>query len=396
MSNYDVEYIAAPIDTDPADLLNDAYTYIQTIIPGWTPSDGHLDVWLLQSISSIASESRDVASGVTRDIFRWYGAYLLGIQPLDATAATSTTTWTMTDTGGYTIFAGTQVAITDPDGNVIPFVTVDDIQIFPGSLATAVGAVAIMAAEPGEDGTGLGVSGDIIDLLDPLAFVDHVRLEATTSGGQDAELDDVYLNRLSAQLQLLAPRPILPQDFAAFAMNIPGVYRATAIDLYNPNTATYNNDRTVSVAVMDANGAACSTAVKNAVDADLQARREVNFLVFVIDPTYTTIKVTANVQGLKGLGQTTLQADITSALQSYLSPANWGTSATNPQVWINSVYVRYLEISNVINNVAGVDYIISLTIGAGAGAMGTSDITMTGVAPLPTPGAMSVTVQPGV
>ena len=394
MSSFETEYIVAPIDTDPQDLLSDAYSFIQSVIPGWTPSDGHLDVWLLQSIASIAAESRDVASEVTKSIFRWYGAYLIGLQPIDATAATSTTTWTMTDTGGYLIPSGTQVGIDDGLGNVIPFLTNDDIQVFPGSLATAVGAVEITAADPGSDSQGLGTPGDIIELLDPLTFVDHVTLEETTDGGQDAELDDVYLNRLSATLQLLAPRPILPQDFAVFAQQIPGVYRATAIDLYNPNTATYNNDRTVSVAVMDENGQPCSSTVKSAVDADLQARREVNFLVYVIDPTYTTIKVTSTVQALSGYDPTTLQTNIVSALNSYLSPANWGVSQTDPQAWINQVNVRYLEISNVINNVPGVDYIVSLTIGAGAGAMGTADLVMSGVAPLPQPGTMTIAVTP--
>lgn len=394
MSSLETEYITLPVDTDPQDILNDAYTFIQTVIPGWTPSDGHLDVWLLQSIASVASESRDVASAVTRSIFRWYGAYLIGLPPIDATAATSTTTWTMVDNQGYLIPAGTQVGIIDPDGNIIPFETTDDVSVYPGSTATAVGAVTIQASDPGADGNAIGTAGSQINLIDPLAFVDTVTLEAVTSGGQDAESDDAYLNRLSAQLQLLAPRPIVPEDFAIFARNIPGVYRATAIDLYNPGPPIVTNaDRTVSVAITDENGQPCSASVKAAVDADLQARREVNFNVFVIDPTYTTIAVTTTVQGLSGWDAPTTQSAIVTALQAYFNPANWGQSDSDPQAWINTPTVRYLEVSQVINSVPGVDYIVSLTIGAPT--MGTADLTMAGVAPLPEPGTMTVTVTPG-
>lgn len=395
LSSLESEYISVPIDTDPQDILNDAYSFIQNVIPGWTPSDGHLDVWLLQSVASVASESRDVASEVTRSIFRWYGAYLIGLPPIDATAATSETTWTMIDSGGYTVPGGTQVAITDDYGNVIPFETMDDITVFPGSNVTAVGAVNIIASAPGADGNAIGTAGSNIELLDPLTFVDHIVLEAVTSGGQDAETDDDYLNRLSSTLQMLAPRPILPEDFSVFARNIPGVWRATTLDGYNPTTATYNNPRTVSIAVIDQDGNACSTSVKNAVLADLEARREVNFQIYVIDPTYTTIKVTATIQALSGWDITSVQADIEAALNSYLSPATWGTTQLDQRAWVNNVNIRYLEISTVINNVNGVDYIASLTIGAGAGAMGTADLVMSGVAPLPQPGTMTITVTPG-
>jgi uncharacterized phage protein gp47/JayE len=300
----------------------------------------------------------------------------------------------MVDNQGYLIPAGTQVGIIDPDGNIIPFETTDDVSVYPGSTATAVGAVTIQASDPGADGNAIGTAGSQINLIDPLAFVDTVTLEAVTSGGQDAESDDAYLNRLSAQLQLLAPRPIVPEDFAIFARNIPGVYRATAIDLYNPGPPIVTNaDRTVSVAITDENGQPCSASVKAAVDADLQARREVNFNVFVIDPTYTTIAVTTTVQGLSGWDAPTTQSAIVTALQAYFNPANWGQSDSDPQAWINTPTVRYLEVSQVINSVPGVDYIVSLTIGAPT--MGTADLTMAGVAPLPEPGTMTVTVTPG-
>jgi hypothetical protein len=388
------DYISLPIETDPEDILDDAYSHLQAVIPGWVPADGNLDVWLLQSISAIAAESRDVASDVPRSIFRWFGANLVKLPPVDASAATSQTTWTLIDNLGHTIPAGTLVGIPDATGEIIPFETREDVVVYPGTSATAAGAVGITAVTPGTESTNLGTGGSVIQLLDPLDFVNTVTLTATTSGGVDAESDEDYLNRLAAQLQLLSPRPILPNDFAVFARNVSGVWRATSIDGYNPNTGTFNNPRTITIAAVDENGNAVSTAVKNAIDADLQARREVNFLVFVTDPTYTTIAVTYRVQALSSYTIALVKSEVDASLAGYLNPGTWGIAEGDSRSWISRNIVRYLEIAQVINDVRGVDYIVSLTIGVQGGAMSTADVTLTGVAPLPRVGTLNGTVDP--
>jgi len=375
-----LDYIVYPIDTDPIDLLDDAYSYMQTVIPGWTPSDGQLDVQLLQSNATIASESRDVASGVPRSIFRWFGANMMNIQPIDATSASSSVTFTMLDNLGYTVPSGTQLGLTDPFGEVIAFGTSNDLIIFPGNTT---GTVNISALIQGADGSGLGTAGGPIDLLDPLTFVDHVILTAVTTGGQDAETDDEYLNRLSAELSLLAPRPILPQDFVVFAKEIPGVYRATVLNLYDPNTGTYTNDRTVTIAAVDQNGNPVSASIKADLIADLQSRREVNFKIFAIDPTMNPMAVSYRVTALPGITTATVRTNVFAAIHSYLNPATWG-SVSGGTDWTNVSTVRYLELAQAINNAEGVDFITSLTFNKKGSALGTADITLTGVAPLPT------------
>ena len=54
------------------------------------------------------------------------------------------------------------------------------------------------------------------------------------------------------------------------------------------------------IVVCDVAGEPCSGDVKAAVKADLEAKREVNFLFFVLDPTYTTIHVKWAVVPLPG------------------------------------------------------------------------------------------------
>jgi hypothetical protein len=289
-----------------------------------------------------------------------------------------------------------------------------------------------------------------------------------TAGGIDAEPDDVYLSRLTDELTLLAPRPILPVDFAIMARDVTGVTRATALDGYDPTatitgrtgtttsgspnvtaiaasmtgitagqaisgagipagtyvisvnagastlvmsknatasatgvaltfTGTFGNAREISVAAVDALGNPVSSAVKGNIDALLQSRREVNFIVNVIDPTYTQIDVTYTVKALTGYDATDVQTRVNQALSNYLSPVNWGgdffgTGVVTEQTWVNQTTVRYLELAQVINEVPGVDYIVSLTFGIHGGTLGTSDLVLLGPIAMPNPGTMTGTV----
>jgi uncharacterized phage protein gp47/JayE len=385
-------YIELPIDTDPEDVLADAYAQLQDMIPGWQPASGNLDVWILMAISATAAESREVVSTVSKSIFRWYGNSLVNIPPVDAAPAYATTTWTVVDANGYFIPGGTQVGISDPDtGEVIPFETQADYTVPPGVTMTPAGDIQIIATDPGADGNSLGPD---VELIDPLNFVTSIVTVAPTSGGQDAESDDDYLNRLTAELQLMAPRPILPNDFAVFARDIPGAWRALAIDLYNPGPPpTTNTPRCVTIIAVDQNGQPVSSTVKAAIDADLQARREVNFLVFEADATLTQIDVTYTAVALAGYDKPTLMGSINTALQSYLSPATWGTLQNDTRAWRQITVVRYLEIAQVINDTNGVDYISTLTLGIHGGSMASSDVNLPGLAPLPEYGTITGTVN---
>lgn len=381
-------YIELPIETDPQDIMDDFVTFMQTIVPGWEPGAGNLDTWLAQAMSAAAAESRDVASAIPRSIFRWFGATLINLPPLDDTAASVATTWTMKDNAGYTIPLGTQVSIAKTGDEVFAFETVTDTVIPAGS--TVANNVLVVAVTPGADSSGLGTIGGTIQLIDPLAFVSSVTQNAVTGGGVDAETDDEYLGRLTSYLQLIAPRPILPNDFAVFARNIPGVFRATAIDGYSPGPPpTFTNARTVAVAAIDEQGNPVDSTHKAAIQADLQARREVNFIVNVVDPTVNAIDVTYKVQTLPGFDPTSVVASINAALASYLSPAIWGSEGQGSNLWVNKTIIRYLEVAQVINEVPGVDYITTtgvnydLTIAIHGNTLARQDITMTGVAPLP-------------
>lgn len=251
------KFIRYPIETNPTTLAEAVYAYIQARAAQWSPNDGALDVWIIQGLTAIAAELRELATDVPTDIFRYYGASLIGLPPLDDTPSTVSSTWAVINTAGYTIPAGTQVGIRDSAGNIVPFEVVTSVVIPPGSAATAAGGVTLRssgtgAATAGLAGVGANFGDGYVTLLDVLDFVTNVTLTGVTTGGVDAEDDDVYLDRLATRLRLLSTRPVLPADFATLARDIAGVYRVVAIDLYNPihNLLTANQ----SDAETDASG----------------------------------------------------------------------------------------------------------------------------------------------
>jgi hypothetical protein len=383
-------YIPVPVETEPVDLAAEAIDYLQAKVPGWLPADGNLETWLIEALAQIAGELRTLAALVPDSIFGYYGASILGLPPYPAVQATARTTWTAVDAAGYTVQAGTVISITPPASPTSFGFTVDaDFQILAGQ--TQAGSVPCTALEAGVDASGLTGS---VAVIDQLTFISGVTLDAATSGGQDAETTDAYLSRLSALLTLLTPRPILPQDFAVLAQRtVAAVARAVAIDLYNPGPPINANcPRCVSVAIVDSDGEACSPTVKTEVDNLLQSAREVNFLVFVLDPAYTTIDAQFDLQSYPGYDPADVAARVISQLTGYLTPGNWGVPPygdTSTRSWINQTSVRYLELSEQINRVDGVHYINTLALRAAGGTFGQADVALAGVAPLPRPGSIT-------
>jgi hypothetical protein len=378
------DYLTFDIETDPDTLAQDAFDYLADRVPGWQPSDGNLDTWIIEATARMAAEVADVAAVVPASIFRAFGASIVGLPAQEATNASAASTWTVRDASGYTIPAGTPVGITGPDGTVVAFETVADALVAPGQTTKS---VPLVATDAGAAGSGLNGA---ISRLDSLDFVTLVTLDGVTSGGVDAEADVDYLARLSSTLRLLAPRPILPNDFAVMARSVAGVGRTLAIDGYNPDSGTFNNERTIAVAVADSTGEAVSSGVRDAVDALLQAQREVNFVVRVISPTYTAIAVTFTAVRYPGFDTVDVHDRAIAALTEYLSPANWGTpdSGDAADAWLLTPVVRYLEVASRLNQVEGLNYLTALTVNGG-----TVDVALAGAAPLPRPGVLTGTVN---
>jgi len=393
-------YISYPIDSNTQDILDAAYALIKSKVPDWLENDGNLDTWIIQAMAAQASDLKGIALDVPDTIFMYFGSQLMGIPPLDATSSTVPSTWTMSDTLGHTIPAGTQVAITDAVGQQHAFQTTADFTVPAGQSATAVGGVTLTSIEAGADMTGLGGNGYVATLIDNLAYVQTVALTALTSGGQDAELSSEYLDRLARKLQRISNRPVLASDFSLAALDIDGVYRSLTLDGYNPANSTYNNERMIAIAAVDSLGQPVSAAIKTQLQAYLDSQREVNFVVNTFDPTVTQVDVTFNVKVVVGYTATSAQANALQALRDFLNPANWGhdpavTDATaQAQTWIVSPIVYYNKVIQVLSEATGVDRVITMTMALHGNALGIADLTLPGAAPLADDGTINGTATP--
>lgn len=374
------DLIYDPIETDTDVLEQDAIDYLQSRWPNWNPSDPSLVSWLLGAFAQMVGEARDVASDVPPSIFYYFGDKIIGLPPIDATNAVVLSTWTFSSNpAGRTVAAGTTVSVDNPEGTPIAFEVVADVVVASPTLTTPAGGVTLRAVESGSEANGLGGAGELAEPIDPISWVSTVTLTGATSGGADIEDIDDYLGRLSDRLTLLTPRPILPRDFELLAVDIArqnGVdIRALGLDGYDPGTLTFNNERTVTVAViMRDTGVAVSAPIKTAIQTELDAEREVNFVVNVIDPTQTNFDVTFTIKILPDYDSAQTVADAIANVQSYLSPITSGLPpGQEGSGWVKQDALRRQEISTVINNTQGVDHWETLTIGLAGGGQTTAE-----------------------
>src|SRR4051794_30239411 len=101
----DQGFIVSPIDADPPAIAQRATDYLAAVVPGYVAAPGNLDTLIIEAMSEEVAESAEVASAVTRAVFRNFGP-LVGVPPIDSAPAFGNPTFTVRDASGYTILAG--------------------------------------------------------------------------------------------------------------------------------------------------------------------------------------------------------------------------------------------------------------------------------------------------
>jgi hypothetical protein len=400
------EYVELDLIADPDAYEQMAREWLESQIPGYTWRPGAPEVVMLQANSQILSEVVEQASQFAPVIFSYYGQSLLNIPIGEAASATGTAQFTFSvDVQSLTVEAGTQLAVPNPEGDSFIFTTEDNLIAPEGG---GQGTVDITAVDPGAQSNGCFGEADLIDVLDG---IDSVYV-TTTTGGSDEESQDDYLNRLAAALTILAPRPILPNDFVVMALQVPGVGRAMALDLLQPATTDGGvglprdasrhqpTERCITVAVMGEDGGMPSAGLMQTVYDLLNANREVNFLVYVVPPgdngVATSIDVQASVVAYKGNVTTDVQAAVEDSLNTWLSPETWGgaeQASGQAFAWSYDTKVRVFEAVDWINRAQGVFYVNTVQLKKSTDSTwATGDIDLAGLVPLPAPGNITVTV----
>lgn len=379
------EYLEFDITVDPAVLLEDGVEAIRDLVDdsAWAPSP--IEEWLLSAVARMAVEIAILAGRVPLSIFTYFGDSVLGVAVLEGAQARGTVTFTLADAAGHTIADDAQI---DIDG--VPFTTDAELVVPAGQSAGTVGVTAVEAGTAAND-----LPAGAVDLVSPTyVFVNSVALNAPTSGGTDAETAEDYADRLADELPTLSPKAILIGDFEALARRNPLVGRALAIDNYDPGPPIVTTaEGHVTVAVHDVAGEVLAAGVRATIEADLEANRVLNIDVHVIDPTYTTIKVSFTATVYPGWSAASVDTEAEQAIRDFLSPATWGRPALgDPTDWVQETTVLRNDLMGVLYGVPGIRHVSALTLAETSGTLGTADVALTGAAPLPRPGTITGTV----
>jgi hypothetical protein len=381
--------VKLPIETDASAVTELGRDALRAAYPGITFPDAALLTALTAAGGEMAAYARDALSEHDDFLFERLGTTILGVQYKPALQATAASTWTLTDTDGWTIPAGTEITLRSLDGSTrVGFETIDEVTIPAGSASTAAGQVLLRAVDAGVAGNGL--------IADPqpenaIARLASITLTAASAGGADAQDQDAYLDELRNEQRVNYPKLVVAADGELLAREVDGVDRALVLDTYDPDTATSGNPGVMSIAAIDAAGAAVNSTIKTALQTYLDARRISGAVIHLIDPTYTPINIAFTGVAHDGYDPDTVHDAVIAALQDLVSPANWGLPyAGDERRWILNPTVRYRDIVTAIETVDGFDYTDSAPLLNG----GTADVTLAGAAPLPSVGTISGTVTP--
>lgn len=408
------DYIELPLVDDPDALLQVGVDYLEGAVPGLQARPGNPETVLLESQSQIAAEVVAQAAQVPPVAFAYAGQSLFGIGMYEAVPATATATITFAaTTPAVMVPAQAMLAVPHPSGEPMIFTVDTDVAAPAGGGDASVGVTALDA---GTAANGAFGTAELVDVIDGVTTV----VVSTAAGGVDEESDEDYLNRLADALTLLAPRPILPADFATMARQVPGVGRATALDLYQPGTndniaagqpggplnvegapvntgaGKTNVPRCVTTAITGLDGAPPSQALMHQVWLTLDNQREVNFLAYVIAPKYVAIDVKATVHAYYGYVASEVQAAVQAVLSSWLSPARFSQPpsalADETQLWTADTLVRYTEAIDWLNRADGVHWVELVQLRAAGGTFGTTDVSLGTPIGLPVAGTFTITV----
>ena len=168
-------------------------------------------------------------------------------------------------------------------------------------------------------------AGAVSAMLGPVPGISAVTNANEAAGGQDAQT--------VADLQQQAPallrsqqRVVTAADYVAQVTGVPGVARATAVPLANPNFPGVSVPGALTVVIVPALIAPGDTVpipppvLKEAVAVELDAMRPVTAEVYVDGPAYRLVQLTARVEVQSYASPDQARIAVSAALDAALSP----------------------------------------------------------------------------
>lgn len=376
MANLDLtDYIdLALVDQDPQDLFDAALVLMRSTFPEWQPREGNIEVVLLETMAEMVAESiftiNRLPGAITEVLLSMYGIQRdIGEPPVVDFE------FFMAGTAGYNIPAGTSVTVeVGDDIEPVTFETDVELVIAPGLNK---GTVSATGTTYTAEANGVP-SNTLVESNEMLIYVEYIKTASVVTGGRNEEDDEVYLTRGVQRFQRLTDTLVLPKHFTAAAREFEFVKLATTLDNYDPagdgdnNGPVGNDEGHVTVAVYG-DGENVSAPNKTILQNYFDVNSLAALTTHIINPTITSVAVTATVVFEPEADVIEVTGAITEALQEFLDPNNWSWGSL----------VRRNSLISIISNVPGVDFVQTLTTPA-------SDVTLSGVAPLTTAGAITI------
>ena len=359
-------------DKDPQDIVDAALVTLQSRLPEWTPSETNIELAVLEAVALEVAETIYTINRLP-EVMVEVLLTLYGITRDAGTSPDTTITFTMADDAGYTIPLGTEVSIPISETENLSFFTNTALVIAEGDTD---GTVAATADESTISANGIA-SGTVCELVDAIESVETVVTASTIANGIAPESTELWLERGIQRLQRLTDTLVIPAHFTQAALEQSYVVRANAIDNYDPESGNDPGDDAGHITVVVyGDGAVVSSPNKSTLLTLLENNSAGNLGIHLVDPTIETVDVTVTVKKIDSFNSTTVLNSVVDALEAYLNTENWSWSGT----------VRVNELISLISNVAGVDYVMTLTDPA-------TDIEIGADSVLVTFGDISVTVE---
>lgn len=354
-------------------------------IADWAPSDGNPETAMGEAMAVVGATIAALIKTEERDSYAGFGTLVLGLTRDAATVATGVATWTLdANDAGVTIPAGTEVVWTAPlTGEPVAFATTGDVFVPAATLNVD---VAVAAEEAGTDANG--IVGDAIewDALD--VGVSVVTMGALTGGGAEEEAIEDYVSRVADRARRIRAIPVTADDFAAAALDVPGVARAVAINLLDPASppaagVAPSSVGHITVVPIDAAGQPVAGAALAALAATYTTDdRPLAVQVHIGTPTYTDVAVHVELRFTDDADQAAVVAAVEQAIADYLDPATWNLDENVGGRWrpvTNDLDrpVREYDIATIAGNVEGVAGVTLVTLN------GADVVDLPGWAPLP-------------
>lgn len=361
-------------DKDPTDVYEAAVAVLQSRIPDWAPSSTNIEVMLLEALAIEVSETIFNINRIPENMLRVLLA-LYGVVQDAGSAPTVDIEFTAYDDSGYVIDAGTEVVITTATGETVSFFTDAEATILAGNTTVTTSATADQNTNIA-NGIPIGTEAELIDAIVGLETAETATVIA---GGTLPESIDSWTTRGTQRLRRLVDTLVIPTHFTQAALEEPLVFRANTVDNYDPTAdppgSPGDHPGNVTVVVYG-DGGPLTSGEKATLDTSLSDRANANLIVHVIDPTIVTVNVTATIAIQPGFVEADVITAVTARLEEYLSPTTWPWSGV----------VRRNELISVIDQVAGVDYVGTLTtpaadvvVGADTALADSGTITITAV-----------------